>query len=200
MIESKEDLKRYLEMDRFAYHTDRKHPRFFGDDIWKFLIALRKQEYYTNVKSVFFSIIMKRFYSKRHSHLGNKLGYDIPVNTCGGGVKLFHRGNIVIHPGARIGEWCSILQGVTIGQGFEPDDVPVIGNNVIILAGAKIFGKIVIGNDVMIGANAVVNKSFPEGHCRIAGVPAKVISNEGNVWVNGRNAIEEKHLVDARKA
>ncbi len=89
MIESKEDLKRYLEMDRFAYHTDRKHPRFFGDDIWKFLIALRKQEYYTNVKSVFFSIIMKRFYSKRHSHLGNKLGYDIPVNTCGGGGKTF---------------------------------------------------------------------------------------------------------------
>lgn len=84
------------------------------------------------------------------------------------------------------------MHDVTIGQGFTPDDVPVIGNNVIILAGAKLFGRIVIGDDVMIGANAVVNKSFPEGHCRIAGVPAKVISNEGNIWVNGENEIEKE--------
>lgn len=103
---------------------------------------------------------------------------------------MFHTGNIVINSSVRVGEWCSILQGVTIGQGMMPDDIPVVGDNVIILAGAKLFGKIVIGDDVMIGANAVVNKSFPDGHCRIAGVPAKIISNEGNVWVNGRNIVE----------
>ena len=121
-----------------------------------------------------------------------KLGYEIPINTCGGGLKLFHSGSIIIHPQVRIGEWCGLLQDVTVGQGILPDDVPTVGDNVIILAGAKLFGKIVIGDDVMIGANAVVNKSFSDGHCRIAGVPAKVISKEGNIWANGRNEIEER--------
>lgn len=64
----------------------------------------------------------------------------------------------------------------------------------IILAGATLFGKIVIGDDVMIGANSVVNKSFPNEHCRIAGVPARVISHEGNIWKNGRNEVETKYL------
>lgn len=85
------------------------------------------------------------------------------------------------------------MQGVTVGQGILPGDVPTVGNNVIILSGAKLFGKINIGDDVMIGANAVVNKSFPDGHCRIAGVPAKVISNEGNIWSNGLNEVEERY-------
>lgn len=190
MIQSKEELKRYLDMDRFAYNTDRKYPKLIGDDIWKFLIVLRKHEYYTNVRKDICAKFIRRYYAFRHYRLGKRLGLEIPINSCGGGLKLFHTGNIVINSSVRVGEWCSILQGVTIGQGMMPDDIPVVGNNVIILAGAKLFGKIVIGDDVMIGANAVVNKSFPDGHCRIAGVPAKIISNEGNVWVNGRNIVE----------
>ena len=86
-----------------------------------------------------------------------------------------------------------MLQDVTIGQGILPDDVPTVGDNVIILAGAKLFGKIIIGDDVMIGANAVVNISFSDGHCRIAGVPARLVSNEGNIWKNGRNETEARY-------
>lgn len=55
-----------------------------------------------------------------------------------------------------------------------------MGDNVYIGPGAKIFGNVVLGNNMMIGANAVVTKSFPEGYCKIAGVPAKIISNESN--------------------
>ena len=54
---------------------------------------------------------------------------------------------------------------------------PVIGDNVYIGPGAKIFGDITIGNNVSIGANAVVNRSFPD-NVIIAGVPAKVIKNK----------------------
>lgn len=189
MIKSKQDLKKYLEMDKVALNPGRKRPRLIGDDIWKYEIALRKHEYYVNRGGVF-AKFMRKYYAYLHYRRGMRLGFDIPVNTVGGGLRLFHHGPIIIHTRARVGEWCVLLQGVTIGQGMTPDDVPVVGTNVIILAGAKLFGKIVIGDDVMIGANAVVNKSFPEGHCRIAGVPAKIISNEGNVWVNGRNELE----------
>jgi serine O-acetyltransferase len=60
--------------------------------------------------------------------------------------------------------------------------VPTIGDNVFIGPGAKLFGEINIGDNVMIGANAVVTKSFEEGCCRIAGIPAKKISDEGNFY------------------
>ena len=42
------------------------------------------------------------------------------------------------------------------------------------------FGKIVIGDNVAIGANAVVNKSFPEGNATLGGIPAKVISQKSS--------------------
>jgi len=52
--------------------------------------------------------------------------------------------------------------------------VPVIGDNVHISHGAVIFGGITIGNNVVIGANAVVNKPVPE-NAIVAGVPAKIL-------------------------
>ena len=51
---------------------------------------------------------------------------------------------------------------------------PTIGDNCIIYPGAKIFGKITIGNNVVIGANAVVNKDVPD-NAIVAGVPARII-------------------------
>ena len=51
---------------------------------------------------------------------------------------------------------------------------PTIGDNCIIYPGAKIFGKITIGNNVVIGANAVVNKDVPD-NAVVAGVPARII-------------------------
>jgi serine O-acetyltransferase len=57
---------------------------------------------------------------------------------------------------------------------------PTVGDNCYIGPGAKIFGEINIGPNTVIGANAVVNKSFPEGNQTIAGIPAKVISQKGS--------------------
>lgn len=44
------------------------------------------------------------------------------------------------------------------------------------------FGKITLGDNMMIGAGAIVNKSFEEGNCTIAGNPAIRVSDHGNVW------------------
>lgn len=79
-----------------------------------------------------------------------------------------------------IGENCNIGQGVTIGIAGrgEKKGVPQIGNKVYIAPGAKIIGKIIIGNNVMIGANSVVTKDVPD-NAVVAGVPAKIISYKG---------------------
>lgn len=91
----------------------------------------------------------------------------------------------MINPAARVGEWCDIHQGVNIGQNIEPESVPFLGDNIWIGPGVKIYGKIILGDNMMIGANSVVNKSFLKGNCRIAGVPANVISLHGNVYRRG---------------
>jgi serine O-acetyltransferase len=105
------------------------------------------------------------------------LGFTIPPNTIGPDLKLPHYGTIVIHNNARIGSNARINVDVVIGENNGPDNVPIIGNNVVIEAGAKIYGKILIADDIHIGANSVVNKSFIEPNCVIAGIPAKVIKS-----------------------
>lgn len=95
--------------------------------------------------------------------------------TIGTGTKLAYGGiGIVIHARAIIGKNCMIGQGVTIGGKSGWYEVPVIGNNVEINAGARILGPICIGNNVIIGANAVVVKDVPN-NCIVAGIPAKII-------------------------
>lgn len=88
---------------------------------------------------------------------------------------------MVINGAARIGENCRIHVGVNIGTAAGTNgQAPVIGNNVYIGPGAKLFGPIKIGNGVAIGANAVVNKSFEEDNVTLAGVPAKIINHTGS--------------------
>lgn len=84
-----------------------------------------------------------------------------------------HFGCIIIHGETVIGDDCSVRQGVTIGNrsGNTPLDTPIIGDRVNIGAGAKLLGKITIGNDVDIGANAVVLKDVPANYIAV-GVPA----------------------------
>ena len=60
----------------------------------------------------------------------------------------------------------------------DGNKAPNIGDDCYIGPGAKIYGDIVLGDNIGIGANAVVNKSF-SGNVTIAGMPAKVISENG---------------------
>lgn len=65
------------------------------------------------------------------------------------------------------------------------DSVPKIRDNVWIGPGAKIFENVEIGANTMIGANAVVTKSFEKGNCCIAGTLARIISFEPNIYQYG---------------
>jgi serine O-acetyltransferase len=103
-----------------------------------------------------------------------------PKCIIGKGLYLPHTVGTVI--GAKIiGENVTIFQGVTLGAKyadteFTIDSRPVIGNDVIIGAGAKVLGNISIGNNSIISANSLVVSTVPDGVVMI-GVPAKVKSD-----------------------
>lgn len=100
------------------------------------------------------------------------LNLYIHCRDIGGGLLIEH-GFATIISCNHIGKNCWINQQVTIGHS-DAAHCPYIGDNVSIKAGAKIIGGVTIGNDVIIGANAVVVKDVPD-HSIVAGVPAKVI-------------------------
>jgi serine O-acetyltransferase len=86
---------------------------------------------------------------------------------------------VVIHKDSVIGNDCIIGPQVTIGGKSGDRRPPVIGNNVYIASGAKIIGDIHIGDNCVIGVNAVVNKSFP-ANTVLAGIPAKQIGDNSD--------------------
>lgn len=95
--------------------------------------------------------------------------------TIGKSTKFGYGGiGVVIHDRVVIADNCRIGQNVTIGGTSGHYEVPIIGNNVRISVGAVVIGPIKIGNNVIIGANAVVNRDVPD-NCIVAGVPAKII-------------------------
>ena len=102
----------------------------------------------------------------------------------GGGLFLPHTVGTVL--GAeRIGDNCTIMQGVTLGtsepdMGFTISERPVIGNHVLIGAGAKVIGRITIGDHAKIGANAVVLRDVPAFSLAV-GVPANIVALKGSV-------------------
>ncbi len=183
MIRTPEDLKVYKAADKRSNGITKRFPIGFSDCHWRFLIALRHEEYHANNKGLRHKILQK-LWALVHYHYGLKMGWDIPINTFGKGLKINHFGLIIVNPNARIGDFCDIHQGVNIGQhGDSQNDVPTIGDNVWIGPGAKLFGKIKIGSRCAIGANAVVDKSFESENITIAGMPARKIGDTGNRYI-----------------
>ena len=100
----------------------------------------------------------------------------IATKKIGKGLFIQHGFSTII-AAVSIGENCWINQQVTIG--FSNDnDCPTLGNNVSVFCGAKVIGKLTIGNNSMIGANALVIKNVPE-NCTVIGVPGCIVKRDG---------------------
>jgi len=179
MIKSKNDYLFYLEADRIALGKDRKKPSFFGDEVWKFQRLLRKNEYLFNCKKNLVSKLKLQIVKWQYHRMSIKLGFRISRNNFGPGLSIAHPGTIIVNPSARIGSNCRIHTCTNIGtQAGYQDKAPKIGNNVFIGPGAKMFGNIKIADNICIGANSVVTKSFENVGITIAGVPARKISDK----------------------
>ncbi|SET88398.1 transferase hexapeptide (six repeat-containing protein) [Marinobacter segnicrescens] len=93
-------------------------------------------------------------------------------------LRLKHPVGVVIGEGVTIGENVVVYQNVTIGGARMGDSTsnsyPSVGRNTVIFAGAVLAGKINVGQNCIIGANAVVLDDVPDG-CTAVGVPARII-------------------------
>jgi serine O-acetyltransferase len=183
MILSKNDYLDYLNADRLALNKPHLNYRIkireyaTRDLLWKFQRLLRKCEYYKNVKSKesYIYKLIYLIYKVKFKNLSIKLGFSIPENVFGPGLAILHYGTIIVNQRAKIGANCRVHADVNIGESGGMVGAPIIGNNVYIGPGAKIYGNIRIADNCAIGANASVNKSFDEASMLIAGVPAKEI-------------------------
>lgn len=176
VIKSKEEYTYYCKQDKLALGIKARFPSIFGDEIWKFEIVLRKLEYLYNCKPFMYKVrvLWNRF--RKHRLAMKCCGFQIPCNVFGPGLAIVHYGSVVVSSGAKVGKNCRIHEGVTIGATNHERKAAQIGDNCFIGTGAKIIGDISIGDNVSVGAGAVVVNSF-DGDITIAGVPARIISN-----------------------
>lgn len=102
-------------------------------------------------------------------------GIELPCEVrIGRHFVIDHFGGIVISGYASFGDNCRIRTGCVVGLARIDDPcAPTIGNNVDIGAGAKLLGRITIGDNVLVGANAVVVCDVPSDSIA-AGVPARI--------------------------
>jgi serine O-acetyltransferase len=100
-------------------------------------------------------------------------GIELPCEAeVGQGFTIDHFGGVVVSGYAKFGDNCRIRTGVCVGLSHVEDPcAPVIGHNVDIGAGAKVLGRIMVGDNVVIGANAVVIRDVPSNSIA-TGVPA----------------------------
>lgn len=116
------------------------------------------------------------------SHLARFLtGIEIhPGATIGSGVFIDHGMGVVIGETAIVGDYALIYQGVTLGgTGKETGKRhPTLGDNVVVGAGAKVLGNILIGHNVRIGAGSVVLREVPSD-CTVVGVPGRIVFRSG---------------------
>src|SRR5216110_780677 len=86
---------------------------------------------------------------------------------------------IEIHPGATIGDDCTLYHGVTLGgvKWEKTKRHPTLGRRVVIGAGAKVLGPILVGDGARVGSNAVVVRDVPAGATAV-GIPARIVTGE----------------------
>lgn len=176
IIRSKQDYKLYIAADLAAHYQTRYRWWFqFNRPLIHFQRTLRKVEYYENCRKDIFGRIYLTVLKFKLMRLSTNLGFTISRHVFGPGLSIAHWGSIVVHPDVRVGNNCRIHSAVNVG--VSNGKCPTIGNNVYIAPGAKIFGGITIGDNVIIGANAVVNKDVPS-NVTVAGIPVKIISEK----------------------
>lgn len=177
MIKDKAELKLYLAEDlkRFNNKKPALKDWILCNESWfiyQYIRHLRYVEYYKNKNKLLFL-----WHFLHYKRLGFKLRITIYPGTIDFGFRIYHVGDFIhVGPNVKIGKNCTISPGVVFGNKYEKiDNLPiVVGDNCYFGLGAKVFGSVNIGNNVTIGANAVITKDIPD-NAVVGGIPAKII-------------------------
>ena len=179
LLESHPEFERIFRVDLAAvYDRDPACNRLIDPLLYfKGFHGLETQRF----SNVLWHLGRKDFALYLQSQSSRVFGIDIhPAATIGRGIMFDHGSGIVIGETAEIGDNSSLLHNVTLGgSGKETGDRhPKVGRGVMIGAGAKILGNIVVGDCARIAAGSVVLKDVPP-RTTVAGVPARVVGEAG---------------------
>ena len=182
MINNRKDLKTYIREDKNRWRAlgfPRLKDWILHNEKWyihQYLVALRHVEYYINTCKTHNLLFYWWWYW--YKYYGFKTHITVYPNTCREGLYIPHIGDMIwVKSSARIGKNSTLRPGVVIGKkgNEKAEEMPVvIGDNCNFGLGVKVFGKLVIGNNVTIGANSVVTRSIPN-NVVVAGAPAKIL-------------------------
>lgn len=182
MINNKKELHRFLHEDlkRFGDNRPNIKDRFLHNESWyifQLIRHLRHMEYYINCKSRKHPLFLWHLYW--YKRLSFKLHITIYPNTVGPGLRIYHVGDFIhVGPNCLIGKHCTLLPGVVFGNKHEKETNAkvTVGDNCYFGVGVKVFSPLTIGDNVTVGANAVVTKDLPS-NCIVGGIPAKIIKH-----------------------
>ncbi len=183
MIKTKCDLHSFMIADNHEYFARSRKERIIGaicrypdHEIMLFKIYLRRAEYYFNTATKNkFRFLQALYWERKKNSLGDRLGIEIDINCFDSGLTIYHSAGIVVNPSARIGKNCKLHGGNCIGNNGKTNAAPTLGDNIDLGYGACVIGDVRLGNDIVIGCNAVVVKSCEEASAVLAGIPAKRI-------------------------
>lgn len=153
----------------------RNHGGQFGAQGFWVMVVYRFGRWRYTVRPLLLRKVISLVYRVAYKCVQIVTGVELPCEVeVGRNFIIDHFGGIVVSGFAKFGDDCRIRTGVVIGLARVNDPcAPLIGNCVDIGAGAKVLGRIRIGNNVLIGANAVVIRDVPDNSIAV-GVPATV--------------------------
>ena len=172
MLQTKAQLKEFLKEEETIYGKKWYYflPIYLTEQqiLYKHMLYLRKAEYAFNCHK-----LTRYWHLVRLLRIQTRYGINIPLNVVDIGFELVHLGSVIINADAHIGQYCKVHPGVCIGANHGK--APTVGSRVYIGPGAKLFGDIVLADEIQVGANAVVNMSCDIKGATLAGVPARVV-------------------------
>ena len=170
MISSKNELHFYLMADRMmnrGYFTTSFRniikEWISPDYIMRFLVAMRYKDYYEHIRGC---KLQRLKWTRRYRKLSLKLGFSIGSDVFGYGLLIPHWGTIVVGGTNKVGNYAVLHTSTCI-----TDNEKIIGNALYLSSGAKITSKVILGDNISIAANSVVNKNCA-GNMLLAGTPA----------------------------
>lgn len=189
-IQTKGQLKDWIECETAKYGQGGRggyslFPILQEQRLRNHCILLRHSEFHLNnghkIRYCIFHFLLRR--------MQLKYSMQIPENVFAKGLHIVHLAPVIVNAGASCGENIQLFPytGIVASRKATRDDpdAPTLGNGCALSIGAVVTGKIELADNIVVGANAVVNKSFDEPDIAIAGVPAQKINNNGrSVWIN----------------